>query len=337
MKSTGSFGFSKEMNSLSSLLDLTYAFQKSKVLLTACELNIFTALGDEQKTALQVSEEIDADEKGIFKLLCALTSINLLKKNADQFSNTALTRQYFVKDGKDYMGTMQHLSLNWEAWGNLTESVKTGKASKLRNIYEYSDDELEGFMDSIHWRGKFLAPTVADMIYLSKASRMLDLGGGSGTFAMEFVRAKPDLKVVVFDQPQIIPHTQRYIEHYGFADKIETITGDYLSDDLGSGYDIVFVSMILNRHSIWENIALTQKIYESLNPGGQIIIQDYIVNDERTSPVFNVLHSLNQLVSTEAGDTYTETDIWIVLKEAWFKNVKVKETGYGTRLVFGEK
>lgn len=327
----------EHITNINSLLELAWSFQKSKTLHTACELDIFSILGDYEKTAEEVAKEAGTDVNATARLMNALTALGLLNKEGIYYSNTRVTRQYLVKDSPDYIASMAHYSNLYDRWSKLTESVKKGTSMNYRITDDIEGEKLNDFIAAMHWRATNQAREIVNMIYLSNAKKLLDLGGGSGAYAMEFVRAKPDMDVYIFDLPNVIKLTQNYLYENGFMDKIHLIEGDYFVDNIGSDYDIVFLSSIIHSNSIWENIELAKKIYLALKPGGQIIIHDYIISDDRTKPLFTALFSLNMLINTPSGDVYTETDVWVMLKEAWFKNIKNYPTKFGTNLIIASK
>ena len=79
-----------------------------------------------------------------------------------------------------------------------------------------------------------------------------------------------------------------------------------------------------------------KKIYKSLNPGGRIVISDFIMDDDRTSPEFGTFFALNMLVNTASGDTYTQSEIKDWIEQAGMTHVETKETR-GTGLMIGKK
>ena len=153
---------------------------------------------------------------------------------------------------------------------------------------------------------------------------------------MAFAYAKSDILSTVFDLPHVIPMTQRYVEEDGLEGRVETVTGDYNTDELPSGYDLVFLSAILHSNSPEQNISLFKKIYKSLNPGGRIVISDFIMDDDRTSPAFGTFFALNMLVNTTSGDTYTQSEIKDWIEQAGMTFVERKDTR-STGLMIGKK
>ena len=164
---------------------------------------------------------------------------------------------------------------------------------------------------------------------------MLDVGGGSGAYAMAFVRRRKQIIAAVFDLPNVILITKRYIKKEGLLSKVKFITGDYNTDDLGSDYDLIFLSAIIHSNSFEQNRILIQKCAHALRDNGKIVVQDFIMDEARINPPFGAFFALNMLVATDSGDTYTESEVRAWLKEAGFTNIKRKDTKFGTTLIIG--
>lgn len=327
-----------DMNSLQAIEELSYYYQKSKVLMTACELGIFSALGNEKRTAKEISHEIDTDENATRRLLDSLVAIGLLNKaGQDQFSNTRGARWYLVKESPDFIGGLLNHNDLWECYSSLTDVIKTGKTQNLIDFKKMTGEQIERWLCSLHKKAKKEAKSAVEMLNISKVGRMLDLGSGSGAYASEFLLKKPELDLTVFDLPNILDVTKKYLAEDGLDERVEYRKGDFFTDDLGKGYDMVFLSNIMHRFSLWENIDLAKKIFTAVNKGGRIVLHDYVLDDNRANPELPTLQSLTMLLTTNGGEVYTKTDLWITLKEAWFRNIEYIDTSMDTKLIIGYK
>jgi SAM-dependent methyltransferase len=114
----------------------------------------------------------------------------------------------------------------------------------------------------------------------------------------------------------VVSLTQGYIEKEGLGHRIDTVAGDYNKDELPQGYDLVFLSAIIHSNSLIQNQALFAKISDALKPGGKIVVSDFIMDDDRTSPEFGAMFALNMIVNTPGGDTYTESEVTSWMEEA---------------------
>jgi precorrin-6B methylase 2 len=187
----------------------------------------------------------------------------------------------------------------------------------------------------MHARASAQAKAVIASIPLAKVSRVLDVGGGSGAYAMAFARAKPGLHATVFDLPQVAPLTRDYLKQAGLAERVDVRVGDYYRDALPRGNDLVFLSAIIHSCSPAEIRKLFGKCARALNPGGSIVVQEFVVDEDRTAPAFSVFFALNMLVGTPGGDAYTESEISSWLKAAGFRAIQRKDTPFDTALMLG--
>ena len=172
---------------------------------------------------------------------------------------------------------------------------------------------------------------------MSGVRRALDVGGGSGAYAMAFCAADPEMRATVFDLPNITPLTREYIAAEGMEGRVDTEDGNFLTDDLGAGYDLVFVSAIVHMLSPEKNTALIGKCAAAANAGGRVVVQDFIMDEERLSPAGGAIFALNMLVGTECGDTYTENEVRGWMESAGLEGVTRTDTGAGTSLIVGRK
>ncbi len=315
--------------------DIAFAFKKSRVLLSASELNIFETIGYRSLSAKDVAEILNLDLKATDRLLNALVGLDLLEKKDLLYTNSEESIKHLIKGSADYIGTIDHLADLWESWSSLTNTIKTGKPVIYQELTEKSDEWLDSFVNSMHWRANLEAPEIISHLNLKGVKRVLDLGGGKGAFTFHLAKQLPSATISLFDLPQITKFTEDYLSVSGVRDRVNIISGDFMKDDIGKGYDMIYLGNVISFRSIWENVALLQKCYDALNHEGQIIISDMIINDNRTKPLNHTLFSLNMLLNTTSGEVYTETDIWIMLREAWFKDIKLTHTHYETAIMSG--
>jgi 2-polyprenyl-3-methyl-5-hydroxy-6-metoxy-1,4-benzoquinol methylase len=133
--------------------------------------------------------------------------------------------------------------------------------------------------------------------------------------------AKKGVKVTLFDYPETIMITKRVIEKEKI-NGINLISGDFTNDDIGKGYDLIFVSQILHAYSEEDNLQLIKKCKKALNSGGRIIIQEFYISKDRAHPAHGALFSVNMLVNTPGGRCYSSEEIKSWLLKAGLKNIK---------------
>ncbi len=315
---------------------LSRSFQQSRVFLTAFELGIFTVLGEEEKTSGQVAEATGADPRAVDRLLNALCVTGAIKKKHGRFLNSDAAGQYLAEGKPGYQAGIMHSVNLWNSWTNLTESIKTGGSVKIDPVAERDDKWFKPFIAAMHNRAFMEAPSLVKQIDLAGVKKVLDVGGGSGAYSMAFVKAGDDIRSTVFDLPNVVKMTEDYVRKEGLEEKIDTVPGDYNKDEFPSGYDMAFLSAIIHINSPEQNIALIKRVSRALNAGGRIVISDFIMDDDRTSPAFGAFFALNMLVNTDSGDTYTGSEIKDWFNQAGIEFIERRETK-STGLIIGRK
>jgi 2-polyprenyl-3-methyl-5-hydroxy-6-metoxy-1,4-benzoquinol methylase len=279
-------------------------FRPARVLMTANNYRVFDHLAH-PRSARAVSEDLHTDLRATGILLDALVAIGLLVKQKNRYRNTATASQFLVSGKPYYQGDIiSHADALWKNWSGLDEVLKTG-----RPHHRFRD--RKAFILGMHNIASLKAKDVIDMIGLKGVRTALDLGGGPGTYSIEMARR--GIKVTLFDFPETVEIARKVIGREK-ADGIILKGGDFMADNIGKGYDLVFISQILHSYSEKENLRLLKKCKKALGEGGRMGIQEFHINSSRTHPVQGALFSVNMLVNTEGGRCYSIEEIrsWIL-------------------------
>ena len=327
----------KEITSFEDIRELANSFRESRTLLTAFELKIFTVLDKHMMTSVEAAKRINTDSRATDRLMNALCGMGLLKKVHGKFYNSDLSSKYLVEGKPDFMGNLYHTNNLWDSWSHLTDSVIEGSSAVTNKSKSEKDDWVESFIGAMHYRGVHQGKILAMMIDLTNVKSMLDVGGGSAAFAMEIVKKNPTITATVLDLPYVIPITKRYVSEAGLLDKFNFIEGDYLIKDFEVGYDLILLSAIVHINNYEQNKMLIKKCADALNKNGMIVISDFIMNDDRTKPYHGALFSLNMLVGTKNGDTFTEKEIREWFESAGLSKIERKNTSFGSDLMIAFK
>jgi predicted O-methyltransferase YrrM len=320
-----------------SLRELATGFQASRVLLTAVELRVFSAIGSERRTSAEIAARLATDPRATDRLLNALCALGLLSKADARFANTPDGARLLVESSPEFVANLGHTAHMWRSWHELTACVREGRPAMRDAINDRGEDWLGPFIAAMHYRARAQADGIAGLLPLGGVRRALDVGGGSGAFAMAMARRQPGLEAVVFDLPNVVPMTERYVADAGLAGRITTAVGDYLADPLPGGFDFVFVSAVVHSNRPDQNAALVAKCADALNPGGRVAIVDWVMSPDRVAPTAGALFALNMLVATDGGDTFTEEEIAGWLTSAGLADVTRVATPFGTDIVMGDK
>ncbi|MFZ0950071.1 MAG: methyltransferase [Candidatus Sulfotelmatobacter sp.] len=295
-------------------------YMPSRCILTALELDIFTAVGD-GANAEQIGARIHANARAVAMLLDALVALGLLSKSGDDYKNTVESARFLVQGSKDnHRNGLLHTANIWHRWSTLTDAVRTG--TRIPVDYDDTPEWTRNFIAGMQRNAKARAPLVVKALGTAGVRRILDLGGGSGAYSIAFAKACPDVQCEILDIPEVVPLTSEYVSQAGVSAQVSLRAGDMLQDDFGSGYDLIMLNAICHMFSEEQNQDIFRRAHQALARNGRLVVQDFILNPDKTGPQHAALFSLNMLVATEAGASYSELEYTNWMNAAGFTDVR---------------
>ncbi|MCA1795419.1 MAG: methyltransferase [Desulfotignum sp.] len=305
------------------LLELSGSYWKTCTLHAAVKLDIFTLIGDKTLTTREMAQKTGWDVRGLTMLLDALAAMALLTKTPSGYANTQAAAEFLSKDSDRYIGYMiQHHHHLADSWVRMDQAVTRGGPIRERSSVS-SDQWREAFLMGMFNNAMATAPAVAQTVDLSGCTRLLDMGGGPGTYAIHFCKANPDLTAVVFDLATTRPFAEKTITRFGLQDRIRFVPGDYTTNDipLNQEFDVAWLSHVLHGEGPDKAADIVAHAAKTLVPGGQLLIHDFILADTRDRPEFAALFSLNMFLGTESGQSYTESEIREMMSAAGLTDI----------------
>ncbi|MDO8746156.1 MAG: methyltransferase, partial [Thermodesulfovibrionales bacterium] len=292
-------------------------FWASRVLLTANNYRIFDYLIKLQ-SANAIAKKLKTNLRATEILLDALTGIGLLKKSRGKYSNAPISAKFLVSGSVYYHGDiLRHADSLWQNWSELDKIIKTGKP--IRKAHDH-----EAFIMGMHNSASLKVKSVIKAIGVEGVKTALDLGGGPGTYSIEM--AKKGIDVTLFDRPETVKIARRVVKKEGIKN-INFIEGDFICDNIGRSYDLIFASQILHALSEKDNLYLLKKCKKALNKRGRVVIQEFHLLKDRAHPPQGALFSVNMLVNTEGGRSYSTDEIKNWLLKTGFKKAEEKLMG----------
>jgi len=306
-------------------MNMMRAYNETCVAWTGLELGVFQKLGAKPMDAAAAAKAIKCSKRGTEPLLNALVSIGLLEKKKGVFSLAPFSKKYLVEGAPDYIGSAAYHSGHlMRAWVQLPDSVRTGNpAPRPPADSPEAKKRHRHFILAMNDNASRMAALVVKQLDLRGVKRVIDVGGGPGTYAFEFARAIPGGSVAVFDTPPTCAIARERIMQNGFQSQVGTIEGDFMKDNLGTGFDLALMANILHIYSPAENKRLMKKGFKALEPGGQLAVVEFALDPDGTTPVSGAMFSINMLVNTSGGAAYPTADIVEWMKSAGFERVKV--------------
>jgi SAM-dependent methyltransferase len=303
------------------LLNTASGYWQPCVLHAAINLDLFSILGERWLTASELARQLQGGERGTTALTNALAAMGLLLKSENKLANTTFSKSFLCKESSHYKGyIIKHHHHLVDGWAQLDQAVLSDRPVTMRSDGE--EQERENFLMGMFNLAMDIAPKAAAEIDLHDRRRLLDLGGGPGTYAIYFCLANPQLKATVFDRPTTRVYFEKTAEQFGVADRIDFNAGDFSTDQITGRYDAAWLSHILHSNGPEACERLIGMAAAALEPGGLLIIHDFFLNDAMDGPLFPALFSLNMLLNNESGRSYSEKEVRAMLDRAGMKNIR---------------
>jgi len=326
------------------IMSMVRGFQVAKMLMVAVDLGVFDFLA-EPKSAVQIAAWLKADVRATGIFLNGLVGLELLEKDGHNFKNSDLAARYLVRDSENYRGAIvKHIEQTWDrGWNDLKQTVLVGHPPAAETEKwvdgrpEREEASVRAFIWGMHAIARDLAPKVASRLDLQGVRRLLDLGGGPATYAITFAQANPKLKATVFDLPMPIEIARENIAKHGLTDRVDTLAGNFLKDDIGTDYDFIWISQILHSHDEKQSQFIIAKAVAALNPGGTLAIQDFYLNPDGASPTGAAMFGVHMLAVTPAGRAYTHIEVAEWMQAAGLTAPEFFESGMDASILVARK
>lgn len=309
------------------IMQLALAHRSSMALFAASELDVFSLLSAGPKGAAELAAATSTVAEPMRLLLNACVSIGLLARDDDQYSNSEVAEAFLVKGRPAYIGHgMKYAEDLYPAWGELARLVRTGKpVMEPEEILGKDPEKTRAFIYAMHERARGIGAVLPHGVDLTGRTRLLDVGGGPGTYSISLVRATPGLRSTVLDLPAVLEITREIVAANGCSDRIDTQPGNYLTSEFGSGYDAVLLSGMMHRETAASCQLLLRKAFAALDSNGIVIVSDvFFDDDERTTPPFATFFALSMALTAEHGTTHAKTAMAAWMADAGFTRVEIR-------------
>jgi ubiquinone/menaquinone biosynthesis C-methylase UbiE len=309
------------------IIELASAFYDSCILFTGSDLGIFEKLAKlGVATADAVAKELKLSSRGTRLLMDGCVALGLLIKDGDLYQNSPQSDTFLVPGMPgDLSKAIRYNRDVYSAWGNLTEMVRTGAPVERPQLHLGEDESrTRNFVLAMHERALWIGRVLIPLMDLKTCKRLLDVGGGPGTFSVQIAKEYPEISCIVLDLPDVVKIAGDLIEQQGISDRVKTLPGDYHEVDFPAGNDVVNILGVLHQESPEALQTVLNKAYEALVPGGLINVMDVMTDASHTNPKFSALFAVNMALTTDNGWVFSDKELHKWMTTAGFVQVEVR-------------
>lgn len=300
----------------------------SQTLTASIELGVFTRIAEGLNSIEKIAESINAERRPIEALLNACVALDLLEKDNDTYKNTELSDTFLVKGQQRYYGDYIEMisKRSFVTWRTLKNSILANypQEETLEKAFQRDPDFVILYTKAMHNIAVAPASKLATMVDFSSHTRVLDLGGGSGTYSIMLAKKYPQIQAIVFDFPPVCRVAQEYIQKFGVTSQVTTMGGNFFETKLPTDNDVVILGQVLHSYSLDDCRKIVEISKQALVKDGTIAIVDLLLNNDKTGPLYPALFALEMIVESKAGNAYSFQEVSGLLGEMGFQDIDTK-------------
>lgn len=312
-------------------LALAEAIFPPALLFALFDLGVLKLLAEGAQTFEGIHQAVGGDADSLSAVLDGAVALRVLKKRDGRYSAPEHLVETLGRPGSPtYMGEwVAYLSAMAGPIFKLADVVRSGKpAIVYQEALDGNQDEASRawstlMASAMAVNAKSRGVEIVDRVDFSKAKTFLDVGAGPGMYSFAIAERFPHLAVTLLDLPGSLDVAAKHVAERGYEERVKLVTGDATKWVPDAPFDAVLISNMLHMLGTPTAKALIRHAYEHLvAPGGMLIIQGQLLNDERTSPRWPTLLNLMVRVSTTHGRNHSIAEAVDWLREAGFTDIE---------------
>jgi len=323
------------------------AYQLTRALKGALDLDVFTAIAEGNTTAKALAESRQASERGMRILCDCLAVAGFLTKAGGKYELTPDSAMFLDRRLPSYVGGSVEFLLSptmAQAFDDVAAAVrKGGTVIDDEGTMSHDNPVWVRFARAMQPLAFGMAKMLTELIKLDpgKKTRALDIAASHGMFGLAFARRYPNLEVVAVDWANVLEVGRENAEKFGVADRWRALPGSAFDVSFGAtsdansheGYDLVLIPNFFHHFDPPTNEELMRKIHAALNEGGRAITVEFVPDEGRAAPPQAVTFALTMLVTTARGDAYTFAEYEKMFADAGFSRSELIQTPMGIERV----
>ena len=311
------------------IMQIMGGYIASQQLFVANELGLFAQLAEGPQRVGDLAEEVDVPARSLRIVADGMVALGLLEKENGRYHNTPASQTFL--SGKTPADLRPILRLNHQVQyphlARLEEAVRRNEPT----LGELSPEEQEIYSTGINAVTAGAAEALAEVYDFEQHERLLDLGGGLGTFPRAIKRHYPDLDVTLFEQPRVADMARKRANDT----QMEVVEGDFFQDRLPRDHDAVLLANIVHNFPPERNLKLLRSVREAVSPGSRLLLVDQWLDETHTEPVFAALLAAVLLVFS-GGENYSAGEARIWLSQTGWRELELRSLDANNSLLLAE-
>lgn len=317
------------------IFQLALGFMAAKHLFVASEIDLFGQLAAGPATLDELARRTGVPRRTARISADAMVALGLVERNGDHYQNAPIAASYLSGHGQADLRPILRFwnRISYPTWLHLEEAIRSGGGPN-RQGGGFSEEDQRIFSEGVGAFAAVPAEVLASNYDFSRHRRVLDLGGGTGSFLVPALRRHAELQATLFELPGAAAVARQHLERLPEGKRVEVVAGDFFKDPIPAGHDAIIVANVVHVLSPEHNQALFRRARESATPETRLLIVDVLTDPTYTKPAFAALAAGEYLLMAGEGDVYSEDELREWLQETGWRPLGLTPlTGPTTLLV----
>jgi SAM-dependent methyltransferase len=290
-----------------SLLQLAGGFMTAKLLFVASEVGLFTSLATGPATLDEVAARTGIAPTRLRVLADGMVALGVLERKGDRYQNGPAAASFLSGETPTDLRPVLRFwdRLNYPEFERLEEAVRTGRAQGLKSL---SEEDQHIFSEGVEAIQAEASRAIASSYDFGRHQRVLDVGGGTGSWLLAILDRFRDLNGTLFELPMAAAVARKGLVDNPLAERVEVVAGDFFADSIPGGHDAVLIANVIHLFSSEHDLELLRRVRATAPAGARLLLADFWTDETHTQPPFAAIMAGAFLVRTGEGAVYSEEE-----------------------------
>lgn len=290
------------------IMRLASGFMAAKHLFAASDLGLFEALADSPATIDALAARTGLTRRAARISADAMVALDLLERDGDIYRNSTAAAAFLAggtpADLRPFLRFWDKIS--YPAWSGLAQALATGPSQQITELDDTLQDVASAGIEAILAGPAAALAATADF---AARQRLLDVGGGTGSWSVAVVQAHPHMQATVFELPAVAAIARTRVAGAALGSRIAVAEGDAMDGALPAGHDVFLLANIIHYYSPEENQALLRHVRDAAEPGARLLLADFWTDPTHTQPLMAALMAGEFAAHVRHGDVYSAGEV----------------------------
>jgi SAM-dependent methyltransferase len=290
------------------ILQVATGFLAAKHLFVAVEVGLFEKLAEGPATLDELAQRTGIPCRTLRITADAMVALSLVERQGDRYCNSIVTATFLAGAGHPDLRPFLRFwnRLSYARWTRLEEAVRSDKM--IFGESGFSEQEQKLYSEGVEAVTAGTASALAAGYDFDRHRRILDLGGGTGSFLLAILGRFDRLHATLYDLPGVAAAARGRLAGTPYETRIHVVEGDFFKDPIPEGHDAILIANIIHCFPSDGVLELLKRVRKCVSTGARILLVDFWTNATHTEPIFAALMAGEFLLTPGRGDVYSVED-----------------------------